>query len=221
MVNAGAALGGSGTSQGNVINNGTLAPGNSVGTFHIGGNYNQSAVGHLEIELASLASRDELTITGTASLAGTLAVSILGGYTPQAGDMYEIMTAAGFAGTKFTTSSLPTLTGGLSWTVNYGTSAITLSISPPGDFNRDLVVDAADYVVWRKNPGGSYTPDDYTIWRANFGQTFSFGNGSSASVGSPSSAVPEPASALVLLLLGAAAGMRRASRVVSRVPSTS
>ena len=33
----------------------------------------------------------------------------------------------------------------------------------PGDFNRDGSVDAADYVVWRKNPGGIYTPDDYNV----------------------------------------------------------
>jgi len=38
-VNAGATLGGTGTIVGNVVNNGTVAPGNSIGTLNITGNY--------------------------------------------------------------------------------------------------------------------------------------------------------------------------------------
>ena len=76
----------------------------------------------------------------------------------------------------------------------------------PGDFNHDGTVDSADYVVWRKNPGGIYTPDDYNTWRAHFGQTFSFGSGAAVPSAEPlSPAVPEPAT--VFLLLSAAAGV--------------
>jgi hypothetical protein len=74
----------------------------------------------------------------------------------------------------------------------------------PGDYNLNGVVDAADYILWRKSLGTATVlfnddtpgigPDDSTRWRANFGQTA----GSGATAGSPSSAVPEPASALVL-----------------------
>jgi hypothetical protein len=38
----------------------------------------------------------------------------------------------------------------------------------PGDFNNDLIVDAADYVLWRKNDG---TQAGYDTWRANFGKS--------------------------------------------------
>jgi hypothetical protein len=66
-----------------------------------------------------------------------------------------------------------------------------------GDFNNDGSVDAADYVVWRKNLGGQ---DDYNLWRTNFGRTA--GAGAAASLTSVvSSTVPE-ASSIVLLLLG-------------------
>ena len=70
----------------------------------------------------------------------------------------------------------------------------------PGDFNNDGRVDAADYVVWRKN-GGSHS--DYNTWRANFGQSLVVGTSATApgSAGG-SSAVPEP-TALVLLLIAA------------------
>jgi len=49
-----------------------------------------------------------------------------------------------------------------SFAVGAGTSAAVTD----GDFNSDGQVDAADYVVWRKN-GGSV--NEYDAWRATFG----------------------------------------------------
>jgi hypothetical protein len=72
-----------------------------------------------------------------------------------------------------------------------------------GDYNEDGVVDARDYVVWRET--GIDGAEGYNAWRANFGQT----GGEAAAVGT--SAVPEPASA-VLLMVGAAAILWRVSR---------
>jgi hypothetical protein len=76
-----------------------------------------------------------------------------------------------------------------------------------GDYNDDGIVDTADYIVWRKNFGGSFLPnetvtpgsvdeDDYDVWIANFGQPGDSGSGADNPLGQ----VPEPAS-LVLLLL--------------------
>jgi hypothetical protein len=71
----------------------------------------------------------------------------------------------------------------------------------PGDYNHNGVVDAADYVVWRKSDG---TQAGYNTWRANFGATLGNGSGSALpSAESLSSTVPEP-SVLVLLMLAAA-----------------
>jgi hypothetical protein len=39
---------------------------------------------------------------------------------------------------------------------------------PAGDYNGNDVIDAADYIVWRKNGG---TETDYNTWRASFGNT--------------------------------------------------
>jgi hypothetical protein len=71
----------------------------------------------------------------------------------------------------------------------------------PGDFNLDGSVDAADYVVWRKGLGTTYTQTDYNVWCANFGAgSAGIGAGSGtagyplgASVTPLSAAVPEPA----------------------------
>jgi hypothetical protein len=74
-----------------------------------------------------------------------------------------------------------------------------------GDFNDDGTVDAADYVVWRKNLGTTNAlpnddqlgtpigPSHLSLWRANFGE-------SSPGGGSGTAAAPEP-SAFVLLSL--------------------
>lgn len=61
----------------------------------------------------------------------------------------------------------------------------------PGDFNQDGKVDAADYVLWRKNGGSA---EDYNLWRQHFGEMAMPGGGA----GSGHSAVPEPAAGLVL-----------------------
>jgi hypothetical protein len=77
----------------------------------------------------------------------------------------------------------------------------TPSTAPTGDYNNDGAVDAADFVVWRKdNINGQQGYDD---WRANFGGT---------GLGSGAAAVPEPASimlALVSLLISGALLRRR------------
>ncbi len=64
-----------------------------------------------------------------------------------------------------------------------------------GDFNGDNIVNAADYTVWRNGLGSTYTPADYDVWKSHFGETTA-GSGSLAASG----AVPEPASAMLLLL---------------------
>lgn len=93
------------------------------------------------------------------------------------------------------------------------TSALGVTFGTPpsvvGDYNGNGSVDAADYVVWRRNEGtsnmllndpigGTIGGPQYDQWRAHFGQP----PGSGAGVGT-SAAVPEP-STLVMLVLAAA-----------------
>jgi alpha-tubulin suppressor-like RCC1 family protein len=84
----------------------------------------------------------------------------------------------------------------------------------PGDFNKDGIVDSADYVVWRKTSGQSgavlaadgdqdhqIDTDDYNVWRAHFGT--SLGSSSYATSSTYASTIPEPAT--LLLIFAAAA----------------
>ncbi len=47
---------------------------------------------------------------------------------------------------------------------------------PPGDYNHNHVVDAADYVTWRLGLGTTYTQADYDVWRENFGAAAGLGS---------------------------------------------
>jgi hypothetical protein len=85
--------------------------------------------------------------------------------------------------------------------VQFGTINIPISfevVAPflPGDHNEDGIVDAADYVVWRKLNSDDTTA--YNDWVTNFGRS-DVGAGGSGEFGAPS--VPEPA-AILLLSLG-------------------
>jgi polyhydroxybutyrate depolymerase len=70
----------------------------------------------------------------------------------------------------------------------------------PGDYNQNGTVDAADYVVWRKELGTTYAQADYDTWRSHFGQMS--GNGTVLpSAELLPAAIPEPVT-LVLATAG-------------------
>jgi hypothetical protein len=72
---------------------------------------------------------------------------------------------------------------------------LTLAGGVTGDHNNDGKVDAADYVVWRKNPGSFGGQQGYDDWRTNFGAMAGDGSGNLLSAG----AVPEPAAWMLCL----------------------
>jgi hypothetical protein len=185
-----------------IKNQGTLELGASAGQVQ-GVDFQQDTAGLLEIELAGtgLNDFDRMTLIGQALLAGELNVSLLDGFSPVAGNAFSFLSAVGGVAGTFDAVSLPALTPGLSWSINYNPTNFQLLVvqALAGDFNGNGNVDAADYVVWRKGLGTTYTQNDYNVWRAHFGQTSGSGAGASANA-----TVPEPAT--LLLLMFAAAG---------------
>src|SRR5260221_1207813 len=116
-VNGGATLGGIGTIGNAIINNGTLSPGNSIGTITVNGNLVMTAAASYLIEI-SPTSADRTNVGGTATLAGSVqAVFAPGSYMPRA---YPIVPAAGGRIGTFnalTTTNLPAnFTASLSYT---------------------------------------------------------------------------------------------------------
>jgi hypothetical protein len=74
-----------------------------------------------------------------------------------------------------------------------------------GDYNGDDAVNAADYVLWRKNPAAFGNASGYDTWRQNFGSSLP---------GAGGGAVPEPTSITFLVLAGLCALARRRRRLL-------
>lgn len=214
-VNSGT-LGGNGSVTGSIAVNsgGHLAPGESAGKLTAAG-ATFAAGSFFDIELGGLTpitEHDQFALTGGATIdGGTLALSLINGFMPSLGNSFEILTATGgvMKNVDFTIDATNApAPDGTAWQVNYGLDSVLLSLVEaglPGDFNLDMVVDAADYVVWRKDPGSHGGPAGYDLWRANFGNPS--GSGSGLSDGG---SVPEPAAGLLLVLAaGSLTGWRR------------
>jgi hypothetical protein len=102
------------------------------------------------------------------------------------------------------------------WSV---TTLVLVSDGLPGDYNRNGVVDAADYTVWRDSMGqsGNVAADgnednvvdmeDYAMWKVHFGLTESAGGSGSLAV-----AVPEPTTLALLLFAACGFAFRRRAR---------
>jgi hypothetical protein len=122
----GGQLAGTGTITATVAVGGRLEPGGSLtaGTLRIVGAYLQRSTGRLMVELGGTGldgQFDRLDVTGSATLAGTLDVSTIGGHVPASGASYGILSYGSRAG------SFADLVGnGRAYTVTYGATGASL-----------------------------------------------------------------------------------------------
>jgi T5SS/PEP-CTERM-associated repeat protein len=210
-VDAHGTLKGNGKVNGSVSNTGIVAPGVSLGPLTItNGNYTQTNGGTLQIEIGGTTAGsqyDQLLISGTATLNGTLAVSLTGNFLPGAGDSFNILDWSTLVG-GFASLQLPALVGGVTWNTSQLYSTGTLSVDGVlGDYNHSGGVNSADYVLWRDtlgqsgaglaadgNGNGTIDSGDFDVWRAHFGQS-----AGGAGVGM-NTVVPEPTMALMIIV---------------------
>jgi hypothetical protein len=188
------------TGGGDIFFEGGLEPGPefAAGDVVFDNNVAFGSQAMLEIELGDDAQYDHIDVTGLLTLDGTLDVELVPGYRPNLGDSFDILDWGTRSG-EFDTLDLPGLLGNLKWDTSrlYSDGVLAvLAVGLPGDYNQNGVVDAADYALWRKNPG-NFPADAYATWRSHFGQT---AGGSGASL---NTTVPEPAT-LVMLMFAAA-----------------
>jgi autotransporter-associated beta strand protein len=239
-VKSGGTLGGTGninTRDGlgvTVEAGGKLAPGASAGTLHmnlgtgvldISGAVAASNSQSMVFELDAIGASDQIQLTNALS-----GLNI--GFGSIEFDDFAFTNLGGMVNGVYTlfdsgTPITGTLGSSLSGTI--GRFVATLSIgdggndilltttggSAPGDFNNDGHVNAADYVLWRKNPGAFGGAGGYATWRANFG------NPPGAGAGLDGGAVPEPAAlamavAIAICSCGVRAGWCRRLGAYSR-----
>jgi fibronectin-binding autotransporter adhesin len=191
---------------GAIVDGGTLTGSGSAATFG-GGDVTVNA-GNAAISAGvanAILDTAKLTLLGggTAGVADTGFFNLAGGINDVVGSLVLGAAAQG-NGTYGSTLSAATNKNDEYFS---GTGIITVGpVGLAGDYNGDGKVDAADYVMWRKNPGGfGGDPAGYNTWRQNFGLP---GAGSGLSGGG---AVPEPGIvSLMVLAIGSAFMCRRA-----------
>ncbi|HEX6963448.1 MAG TPA: hypothetical protein VF175_16390, partial [Lacipirellula sp.] len=163
----------------------------------------------LEMELAGPtpgSQHDHLALSGRLTAGGRLVVSLVDGFTPQPGDVFNLFDWSTFSG-SFVAITLPELAGAV-WDTSRLYADGTLSVLAAADFNADGLVDAADLAAWTAGAGmiGSATHArgdadsdqdvdgaDFLAWQRQIG------------AGGTVASVPEPQSGAGLA--GMAAGM--------------
>jgi hypothetical protein len=122
----GGALSGTGTVTANVQNAAVVDMGASVGILTITGSYTQLPGGQLTARLGGLSAGtqyDQLTVAGSASLDGTLALVLVSGYTPATGDTFTVLTYTSETG-SFTIDG-----AGQSYTASYEATGVAIVAS--------------------------------------------------------------------------------------------
>lgn len=190
LVNNGAASGSSGT----LINQGNLG-----GSGKITGDLQNDSGGSLLVDILGGGTLDVvgLDVTGTATLDGTLFISLLNSYVPTNGKTFTVLTASSIDPNGLV---LGGDSANFSYSVVGGTDLVlTYTTGLPGDFNHDNTVDGDDFLLWQRDPNVGSLSD----WETNYGNSLPL---------SAIQSVPEP-SALVLCLVGSCAlGLRRRRR---------
>jgi outer membrane autotransporter protein len=161
----GGALQGTGTVGGLNNPNGTLSPGNSIGTLTVAGNMVLGAAATYLIEVSPSAA-DRTNVTGTAQLAGTVnAVFANGTYLTR---NYTILSAAGgLGGTRFDALTTTNLPAGFEASLNYAGTDVLLTIIGQVGANQLLNRNQANVATGLNaffNGGGTLPPAFFTVF---------------------------------------------------------
>jgi len=147
------------------IDGGTMAPGLGIGELFVGGDYFQSSVGKLAIEIAGPDpdGSDVLSVGGVATLSGTLDVALIDGYVPAVGSTFEILTAT-MVESEFASVALVGFPAHLDVIPMYGATTVTLEVvmraAADCDENGAIdLIDAACFVACMQGPAAGVAQD--------------------------------------------------------------
>lgn len=112
---------------GGIVNRGLISPGDAIGTLTLG-NVVLAPEGALKIELGAAGAHDRLSLTGTVSFGGTLALWNAG-YAPLAGDSLTVMSfASRVGGSVFDAVQLNGFDPAIAFDVVYGATDVRLVV---------------------------------------------------------------------------------------------
>jgi autotransporter-associated beta strand protein len=115
-VNSGGTLTGNGTASVNAsaASGSVIAPGPGVATLRFGADLAMAAGSVFDAEITSAVTADRLAVTGVLSMNGTVRVT-LAGYSPVAGDSFDLVDAASVTGSPVFDFAAAPLPAGLRW----------------------------------------------------------------------------------------------------------
>jgi hypothetical protein len=200
--------------------NGGFAPGASPAEITFEGGVALGNGNTLFVELGGTTpgtEYDRLSVAATASLAGTLDLSILGGFNPVIGQTFDILTAGlGVLGT-FDSVQFPAIPGvGLG--LIYGSNTVSVSAGLLGDLNFDGFVGIADLNIllgsWNQNVdagvwGLGDPSGDGFIGINDLNVVLGNWNAGTPLAGQSSSTVPEPGTFGLIGVLVSIGSLRR------------
>jgi hypothetical protein len=144
-------------------NSGTVKPGTVFGGISMPGtNYIQTPVGVLDMTLGSslIGNGASKLAVGSANLAGTLSLSLMSGFNPAPGSLFDLITASSIIG-QFSDIDLnipfgTILNGDVLYSPNkvqFRVNQVSSNAAGEADFNRDGKVDGLDLAAWREAYG--------------------------------------------------------------------
>jgi hypothetical protein len=147
-----------------------------------------------------------------------LQIELGDGFVPQIGDAFPIASAASVDG-LFDALDLPAVTPGTMWTIDYGTTSVTLSLVLAGDLDGDGFVGISDLNAvlqgWNESvdpwdrASGDVTGDGF-VGIADLNLVLGNWNASAPPAADTSNNVPAPTALWVTTLMGAGMLCRRA-----------
>ena len=209
---------GTNTGIGTAIMEGDFKPGASPAISMFGGDVVFTSTSSYEAELEGTnpgSQHDQINVTGSITINGTLDVTLLNGFTPDYLDEYVIITAGTRSGEYAQMNGL-FINDDMTLAPVYdhdGNTGLTLIATIPGDADLDGTVDGFDLLKWQSNlfTGDQWTQGDFNldgtvngfdllIWQSHlFESVQSMGSAAAAAAVS----VPEPGAGLLLVFGGA------------------
>lgn len=203
-----------------VQDGGTLAPGGSIGSTIITGEYQLNA-GSIAIELGGLTpstKHDQVSVTGALNLglSSVLDVSMINAFAPKDGDSFDILDFGTITG-SFGTIHLPVLGGNLYWNTSNLLVDGTLSVfsTLAGDLNSDGFVGIEDLNIvlgaWNQNvpPGDPLADPSGDGFVGIEDLNVVLGNWNAGTPPNDSANIPEPGTLILSGILLPAILMRR------------
>ncbi len=149
----GGTLTGSGVINGNVANSAAVSPGGvaNAGTLSVTGSYTQTSGGSLNVAVGGLTAGsqyDQLNVAGTATLGGTLNASLINGFVPPSGQVFNVLTFASSSG-AFSTFNSPQSNG----------TTVFVEVPTPTSVNLQTALTTTVTVT---DPSGTYNGSPFT-----------------------------------------------------------